>query len=836
MVLGITLGVAVVVAIDIANASAERAFDLSTDAVAGRATHEITGGPGGLNEDVYTDLRVTGLEVPAAPVLQSPLTSPDLPGIALELLGLDPFAEPPFRDYFNGDSRVDAQQIPIESLTAFLAQPGAVLISSQLASQNGLEIGSVIVLQAAGQEHSAVIVGLLQPDDALSQRALDSLIISDIAAAQELTGRVGLLDRIELILPEGERGAALVSEIEDQLPAGLYLEPVSARQGTIEQMTRAFRVNLTALSLLALVVGLFLIYNTMTFSVVQRRPLFGTLRSLGMTRREVFSLVIIEALLVGIIGALLGLGLGVLLGQGAVQMVTRTVNDLFFAVTVRGVQIPSGSLLKGALLGILATVLTAVPPSWEAASVQPRAALSRASLESRAGRAVLIAAAGGITLLLLGVLFLIIPTNDLVVSFGGTFAVIIGFAALAPVVTVLLMRGIMPLLGGLFGTLGRMAPRDVTNSLSRTAIAIAALMVAVSVTIGVSLMVSSFRATVVRWLEETLRGDIYLSVPGPTSSTPSIPIDPDVLRAIEGQPGVNSIYTLRAANLNSPLGMIEDNATDNPDTTRERSYLFLNVPEDELKDALEDGAVLLSEPLFNRLALPRETDSVTLYTDAGEVDFPVAGVYYDYTSPQGLLLMTREIYRFHWDDPSVTAAAINLAPGLDPDEVTARLRRQLASIQTLNIRPNSTLRGEVLEVFDRTFAITSALQLLATTVAFIGVLSALLALELERGREMGILRAVGLTARQIWGLILMETGLMGGAAGLLAIPTGYALALILVYIINRRSFGWTLQMQVVPEPFIQAFFVAVAAALLAGIYPAWRMSRTREADAMRMET
>jgi putative ABC transport system permease protein len=226
---------------------------------------------------------------------------------------------------------------------------------------------------------------------------------------------------------------------------------------------------------------------------------------------------------------------------------------------------------------------------------------------------------------------------------------------------------------------------------------------------------------------------------------------------------------------------------------------------------------------------------VTLNTDQGRHEFPVIGIYYDYASTQGTVLMNLDTYRSLWQDPSITAVDLRLASGADPEAVANGLQASLAPIQSLLVRPNRALRQDVLVVFDRTFAITGALQLLATIVAFIGVLSALLSLELERQRELGILRAVGLTVRQLWGLIMLETGLMGAVAGLLAMPTGYVLALILVYIINRRSFGWTLQMQVLPGPFIQALAVAVIAALLAGIYPAWRMSRKTEADAMRFE-
>ncbi|MFQ5409437.1 MAG: ABC transporter permease, partial [Anaerolineales bacterium] len=181
------------------------------------------------------------------------------------------------------------------------------------------------------------------------------------------------------------------------------------------------------------------------------------------------------------------------------------------------------------------------------------------------------------------------------------------------------------------------------------------------------------------------------------------------------------------------------------------------------------------------------------------------------------------------------AAALQLQPGADPDAVMRELQTALAGRQRLDIRANRSLREEVLVVFDRTFAITGALQLLATVVAFAGVLSALLALQLEKKRMLGILRAVGLTARQLWGLVLLETGLMGVVAGLLAMPTGYVVALILIYVINRRSFGWTLQLQLEPGPFVQALVVAVLAALLAGLYPARKIGSMAASDAIRYE-
>lgn len=825
MIIGILLGVAVVVSIDLANASAGRAFELSTEAVTGRATHQVTGGPDGLDEAIYTRLRREGVTREAAPIVTEYVSSPQLGERPLQLLGIDPFAEPPFRSYLapQGDATLGG-------LTDLLTRPGAVLLSDELARQYHLTASAPITIEIDGYAHAAFVAGLLKPSDGLSRQALDGMLLTDVATAQELAGKLGKLDRIDLIL----RDEGAVARVRAWLPQGVRLSPVEARSGSVQQMTAAFRVNLTALSLMALIVGMFLIYNTMTFSVVQRRPLFGTLRCLGVTRREIFILVVSEAFIVGVVGGVLGVGLGVVMGQGAVRAVTQTINDLYFAITVTGVEIPVASLVKGLALSVLATVVTAAIPAWEAATVPPRAALVRSGIESKTRQLVMGAAAVGVILLIAGAGVLMIPTRDLVLSFVGTFVVVMGFALLAPVTMLILMRGALPLTGHLWGTLGRMAPRNVASSLSRTSIAVAALMVAVSVTIAVSLMVGSFRHTVIVWLEQTLRGDVYISVPSTTATQAFGKIDPKALSLIQGWPGVARADTLRAVMVDSPSGPIHVDAINNPDLGGVRLFVWAEATPGAMWTLMQSDAVMVSEPFANQFSL-RRGSSLTLYAPDGPHTFRVVGVYYDYASSQGTVIMAQPVYRRLWHDDAITAASLRLAPNIRADAVTRELQDKLGPIQRLFIRPNTVLRDEALAVFDRTFAITGALQILATVVAFVGVLSALLSLLLEKQRELGILRALGLTVRELWGLVMLESGLMGTVAGLLSMPTGFALSLILIYVINRRSFGWTLQMSVGWEPFAQALAVAVLAALLAGIYPARRLGKLMAADALRFE-
>ncbi len=828
MVLGIALGVAVVVAIDLANASAGRAFELSTEALTGKATHQITSGPQGLDEQVYVSLKRGGWSEPAAPVLSEYISSDALGGVPIQLLGIDPFADAPFRDFLGEQGGA-----PLAELTAFLTRPGAVLLARSTAERYGLQAGEGFDITVNGRNKTVFVAGLLEAEDDLSRRALEGVLLADIATAQELTGRTGWLSRVDIILDPAR--TEMAGQLEALLPQGALLVKAEARSSAVERMTEAFRLNLSALSLLALVVGLFLIYNTMTFSVVQRRGLFGTLRCLGVTRREIFAMVLAEAALVGVLGVVLGIALGIALGKSTVGMVSQTINDLYFTTTVRDTGVPVESLIKGALVGLVATVLTAALPALEAASIPPRAALLRSGLEAKARQSSGWAAVGGLATLGAALLVFQIPSTSLVVGFGGTLLTVLGAALLSSAAVVALVWLLAPLTRRLFGLEGRLAPRNLLNSLSRTSVAVTALMVAVAVTIGVGIMIDGFRNTVVLWMEQTLQSDIYLSAPTFTATTPSSPIDAGILARLELWPGVRRVDLTRSTTVMARQGQVNLTAVRNPDVGRERAFVSLEGSQDDVWEAMEAGGVLLSEPLAYRLGITELGEEIELETPGGWQSFRVIGVYYDYASSEGQVLMGMDIYRRLWADEAVTAVGLRLEPGQDADAVTRAMQDGLGNGQAMLIRPNKNLRADVLEVFDRTFAITVALRVLATVVAFIGVLSALLLLQLEKQREIGILRALGLTGGQLRKMVLIETGMMGLMAGLLAVPVGYALAMILIYVINRRSFGWTLQASVSLEALAQGVLVALVAALLAGIYPALRMSRMAAAEAIRYE-
>ena len=825
-VLGVALGVAVVIAIDIANASASRAFTLSSESIVGRASHQLVGGPNGFSSALYTRLRLELGIKRSAPVV-SELARISGSEQALRLLGVDPLVEAPFRPYLAGEEETD-----FAALNRIIAEPGSVIISDSLAERLNLSLNDQIELSAAGRFSNAQIAGILKASDNSSRQALDDLIITDIATAQEFIGGAGRLSRIDLILEDAD-----VARVRAILPTGVALVSVK-EDNALDQMIAAFEINLQSMSMLALVVGLFLIYNTVTFSVVQRRQVIGIMRSLGTTKGQVFAFILGEALMLGTVGTVLGMALGIIFGRGAVSLVSQTISDLYFAVNVRGISIDGLTLFKAACIGLLASLAAAFFPSLDATRTPPAGVMKRSNQEERTRRLLPTLSLTALLLTLLGFLLLQLPDASLYLSFAALFCIIVGGALFTPAALLLLMRLLLPVCGALFGVLGRMACRAVVRSLSRTSVAVAALTIAVSVIVGVSAMIGSFRNTVSDWLDNSLGAQIFVSPPLFSSNYASVDVDRLVVNIALALDGVQAVSSARHVAVSAPaypdLPPVNLLASDFDIAGDQRRFKWSTVSAADHQQALDAGLVMVSEPFAYRRGIDADNNRISLLTDSGEHSFEVFGVYYDYSTDQGTVYMARAVYDQYFADPFISSLGIFTAPDADIAAVIDGLREALVDYDLL-IQDNAGLRRGALEVFDRTFAITIALRALTTLVAFIGILSALMALQLEHTREYGTMRATGMTGGQLTRFTLIQTGLMGVVAGILALPIGTVLSLVLIFVVNERSFGWTMQFSLLPGEYLEAFLVALLAAILAGVYPALRLARLQPAEALRSE-
>ena len=875
-VIGIALGVAVMVAIDIAISSSKRAFNIAQQSVSGRATHRIVAAGEGVDERVFGVLFRELGQVPATPVVQGQvwplLVSTPKPrdqgrAAALTLLGVDPFSDGPFRGHLGErGERIEGAPSGVLPLSSLLTEPGAVVVGARTAARLGLVAGGAMMVRARGREHRLRIAGIVHAaTSAGGQRPrpghatkpgrqiatapadpsmLDDLVIADVSTAQEILAMPGRLSAIDLIIDN----RALVRTLQNALPAGTRLIVAAARARANLQMTQAFNLNLRMLALLALVVGLFLIYNTVTFSVVRRRHQFGVLRVLGATQRDILTIVLGEAAVLGAAGAVLGVALGIGLADQLLALVTRTVNDLYMAVSAREVHVEPRSLALAFLAGTGAAVLAALVPALESVRRDPANVLVRsgfegalASLAPRAGVVGLVLMAASALLLYGGSLNgsgAAAGWGSLQAGFVGFCGLVAGAACVAPVATVYLMRLARPVAVFLMGTVGALAVAGALSSLSRTAVAVMALMVALSATIGVGVMVDSFRLSVKHWLDGTLRADIYVGGPG---SAQERSIAPALVKAISALPSVAELSLGRRIDLENERGQVSVLAL----SMAHKSYSSFDLlaPLNRQAQARmwrsfeQSGAILVTEPYANRYAVG-PGGAVELLTPAGTVKFPVAGIYRDYASERGSLLMSRRTYLRWWRDSTLTGMGVYLH-----EDASVAVRAQtLATIQAmlpvsgaLVANSNHRIKQASMAIFDRTFTITQVVRLLAVTVAFFGVMSAMLALQLERGRHFAMLRAQGMTQAQIFALITTETGLLGLTAGLLSLPLGLALAHALVEVINRRAFGWSMSFHVDAGLLSFALVMAVGAAMLAGLWPAWKMAAAEPAVALRGE-
>ena len=816
---GISLGVAVVVGVDLANDSARRGFELSAALVTGRATHQLVGVSGTLSDGAYARLRRESGIHRAAPVIEAPVRLPAAPDRAFTLLGVDPLAEAPVRD----EVTPGAGELDIVRLQTM---PGTVILPRTLADELGATIGSQFALVAGGREQRVEVAGIIDVDRARREVA-GAVLFADIATAQELTGTIGRITRIDLVLSPAE-----ATLLESVTPPDQLLLPAESQGQAIVEMTRAFRINLTALSFLALIVGVFLIHATLSFLAVRRRQAIGTARALGVTRRQLFGVTLAEALALGAIGTAIGLLLGHILGAGLTGLVLRTIEDLYYAQST-AVRPALSIYIKGALLGLGATLVAALAPAIAATRIPPRALQSRAALEQRTRKRLPAMAIGGVVVAAAATAILMVDTQSLVVAFVGLFGIVAAAALLIPALTPWVIRLLQAPAAWIGGLPGRLTARGAAASLSRTGVAVTALAVATATVTGIGLMIASFRGNVADWLDQSLQADFHLRIAPGIAAVDSDALQPDAIATLRGLPGVAGLSLVRWLRIPTADGGLQLRAMEpGPEGWGLR---IVEGDPDAARAGFERGeAVVISESLAQRRQI-LVGDRIVLPTASGPMSFEVAGVFRDFSSDRGAVVMRLAVFRRHWRDESLSGVGVYLAPGADSGAVRGALERFAAASGDLNLAASAELRAAAMRIFDRTFTITEVLRWLAGLVAFFGILSSLLALELERTREIGVLRAIGFIPAQIRILVIGQTSLLGLVAGLIAVPLGVVLAGLLVYVVNERAFGWSMDFAVAPSVLGAGVLMALVAAVAAGIAPAWRLARMPLAAALREE-
>ncbi|MGI9071389.1 MAG: ABC transporter permease [Bryobacteraceae bacterium] len=806
----VALGVAVVIAIDLAGQAAAGSFHSSLESLAGNSDLVITA-TGGIDQTLLGTLVQLPYAFDFAPRIED-FASINGKGAALPFIGLDLIRHRRDQQSENSDLHNSARQ---------LTAGDPIWVGRGL----GLHRGDHVMLLINDSLHEFTVEGVLK--SLAGEIGEDNAIVADIGLAQQVTAKLRKLDSIDVTAPPDRSLEYWRQLLTRKLPAGVSVQPQGARTDENRKMLAAFRWNLQVLSYIALLVGAFLIYNTISISVVRRRGEIGILRALGATRSMVTSAFLAEALVFGLAGSVIGVLIGRVMAEGAVQLVGNTVQSLYVSSQPAPVELSWGTLLTGVVIGLGVSILAALAPAIEASHIAPIEAMAR-------GREEYVAKVRSRGNLLWALLMLIVSAGlsqlpavnrQPIFAYIAAMFLVAGTAAAIPNIVTLFAATANRAVGQLLGVVALLAMRSLRASLGRTSVLIGALATAVAMTASVGIMVGSFRETVWLWMDNQLKADFYLRPASSAGGDRHPTMNVAIADAIERSPDVAAVDRFRAYPI-SYQGLPATLA--GGETKKVQSHVSTRFLPGEDGEAIfsklptGDYAVV-SEPFANKHNV-QVGSSVQLSLGSGKHTFQVLGIYYDYSTERGFVVLDRQTLLKYLPDPAVSNIAVFLRPGADSNDVRRRIDQVIGG-RAVMVFTNGRLRREAIAVFDRTFRITYALEAVAIIVAVLGVAGALLAVVIDRRREFAILRFLGAAQPQVRRIILCEAGLLGLMANCIGLVLGTLLSLILIFVINKQSFGWTIQFHWPVTLLLVALTGVYIATVLAGLYPARTATR-----------
>lgn len=793
-VIGIALGVALGTAVHLINDSAAREFGHAVQDLAGEADLVVRGPRSGFPEGLYP-------EIAGMPQVQavSPALEAEVPVMgrqeSLKLVGLDPFRASQVQPTLMAGIGPSLRQL-------FL--PDTVLLSPAAAHWLDAREGGTITIFAGTEARTLRVVGLL-PAVAYRQR----LALMDIGLAQPLLDRLGTLHRLDLRLRPGTDPEAFRAALARLLPPGVEAATPEVEATRGAELSRAYRINLDMLALVALFTGGFLVFSTLALSVLRRRRELALLRVLGVTRAGIVGTVLLEGILIGAAGGLLGIVLGRFLAGIVVSRLGADLGAGYFSALAVELDTNAAALGGFFVLGVAAAVMGALVPALDTAHTPPASALRSGDPSGAAGRSRL-AWPGTALLLLAGGLAFAPPVGGIP---------LFGYLAIA-----LLLLGavlLMPWASAWALSLTRLrrplpawlAVEQLRGQPGQTSLSMAAILVSVSLMVSMAIMVASFRQSLDDWLSQVVPADLYLrSAPGGESAY----FTPEQQERIRATPGVKDVAVLRNQTLwldrrRPPVSLLvrEVDPADPRRTLPLVGSWIAPAPG-------QPPPVWISETVQDLYGY-RVGETAKLPLAGHDRSFTVAGVWRDYARQNGAIAMARETYVGITGDRLANDAAVWLAPGGDRDRVAGALRASLTDAQGLEIVETGRIRAVSLAIFDRTFALTYALEAVAVLIGLFGISVGIGSQVLARRGEFGMLRFVGLTRRQVAALLSLEGGLTSALGILFGLLLGGIVSLILVHVVNRQSFHWSMDMHVPWLPLAAMALTLIAASAVTAV-------------------
>lgn len=838
-IFGICLGVASMISIDIVNKSVLNSFDDSINRIAGRAALQVTGADSGFPEEMLDRIqKVPGVEF-ALPVIETTANYAQGTERSFMILGVDQLQDHQIRSYKLTDESAD-----IPDPLMFLARSDSILLSKKMADREGIRIDQAIKVQTVQGIKTFYVRGILNPDGPAGASGGD-VAVMDVYAVQKMFGKEGKIDRIDISFLANMNLDVMKQRIQAALPEGYYVDTPSGRSRQVENATLRFRKSMGLVSFMALFVGMYLIYNTVAISVVQRRREIGIIRAVGGTRKQIISLFLGETVVLSGIASGLGIGLGILFAKLTVGVVAQTLTDTAVRATITELAFSWRHAVLDAGIGMAASLAAALFPALNAAKITPISAIRSLPYSDDGfliGNAIKLVAA--ICILAAGAIFLTYKGADISSPLRSSSSVFIAMALLLlgiSLLTPVFLRRFLTVfhnrLAIRLGASGRLAGLNLQKNISRNAVAVAAVFFGIALSVGSSGFVNSARVSLSEYFESIINADILISTGNSLSmgSSASIPMPFEMVKEVEKVPGVLTAEPFRKVYVNHAGERLLLEMFDVAFRLKHCPGMIAQGSREGMVRLMPgQDNVAVNEGYAARHRV-KPGDSIILPTPKGPRRFGIAAVVVAYDSDAGTIWMDINTFQRHWQDRLVDFVEAKIRPGADIEQVRENILNRFSGERKLFALPARDFMRELRRMLDRMFVVSNAVNIISLIIAGFGIIVTLLASVLERTREIGVLRSIGMKRNQVAGVVIIESMLIGAAGGLLGAAAGILVGWFNVEGFFRVDFGTTAEYHIHIYSIIFAIALAVALAALAGLYPAWRAARTNIVEALAYE-
>ncbi len=838
-VAGICLGVAAIVSIGIVNKSVLHSFEDSINHVTGRAMLQVTGAASGFPEELIGRVqKVPGVEY-AVPVIDTQGILVKGKESTLMILGVDVLQDSNIRDYKLAEDNSD---IPDPLL--FLARPDSILLTKEMADREGITIDQTIQVQTVRGIRTFRVRGLLTPEGP-AKIASGNIAIMDYPAAQMAFGKEGRIDRIDVSLLRGEDLETVRGRIKQALPEGYTIVTPEGRTKQVEVLISHFQKNINLISFIAVFVGMYLIYNAVSISVVQRRKEIGILRALGTTRGQIIALFLGETAVMAVVGSLLGLVTGILFAKSALGAVGQTVSELYLRTSVTEISLSWTGLAIGFSTGIAASLAAALFPALASTRISPVSAirslpyseeglLSSKRLQISAATFMVLAA----VLLMLHKSFGEIPVlHNSATMFLATIFLLLGISLATPAVLTLFLLVFRKTVAPHGGAVVRLAGLNLQKNITRNAVAAAAIFYGIAVFVSSSGIIYSTKQSVLEWIDSYVRGDIIVTSGHPiaTSGAQNIPMPVELWKDIEKVPGVLSADPFRKIYIDYHGRRILLLTVDIAKRFKYSPFKIAQGKREDMARLLPDqNYIAVNEAVASQERI-KPGDSMLLPTPEGPVSFTVAVINVDYSSDSGSIFMDLHTYQRYWKEYLADSFSIRVTSPENLMSVRDEIARRFGNERKLFVLPAREFKTEIRKIIDQGFAVNHAINIITMTIACFGIIVTLLASVLERTRELGILRSIGMLRRQVSGVVVLESILLGVIGGVLGAGAGIIIGWMSLEGFLKGDYGASMQYHVHWASIFWAIALSALLAALAGMYPAQRAAKTNIVEALSYE-